>query len=86
MTVLEWLGAGRPVLVSPRGGAREVIDELQGVIVVNPETEGIVRLVGQLVAPERWREALLRVRPPAGNVEDWLSEHERVYTAALDRM
>ena len=85
MTVLEWLSAGRPVLVSPRGGAAEVLDELGGTIAVQPDTNGIVSAVEALAEPGRWPEAVLRVRAPAGSFEDWLSAHERVYAAALGR-
>jgi hypothetical protein len=73
------------VLVSPRGGAAEVVDELAGAIAVQPDTDGIVGAVEALVAPELWREAVLRVEAPAGNLEDWLAAHERVYAAALER-
>jgi glycosyltransferase involved in cell wall biosynthesis len=85
MTVLEWLAAGRPVLVSPRGGAAEVVDELEGAIPVQPEVDEIVGAVEELREPERWRDLLPRVRPPAANLDDWLSAHERVYRAALGR-
>jgi glycosyltransferase involved in cell wall biosynthesis len=85
MTVLEWLAAGRPVLVSPRGGAAEVVDELDGAIAVQPDTDGIVGTVEALAQPERWREAVQRVRSPEGNLDNWLSAHERVYAAALGR-
>jgi glycosyltransferase involved in cell wall biosynthesis len=85
MTVLEWLAAGRPVLVSPRGGAAEVIDELEGAVPVRPQADEIVRAVAELGAPARWRELLPRVRPPAANLDDWLSAHERVYKQALER-
>jgi glycosyltransferase involved in cell wall biosynthesis len=85
MAVLEWLAAGRPVLVSPRGGAAEVVDDLAGAIAVQPDTDGIVGAVEALATPERWREAVLRVEAPPGNVEDWLGAHERVYAAALGR-
>ncbi len=85
MTVLEWLAAGRPVLISPRGGAAEVIDELDGAIPVQPEPHAIARAVEELAAPDRWRALLPRVRPPAANVDEWLSAHERVYEAALGR-
>jgi glycosyltransferase involved in cell wall biosynthesis len=83
MTVLEWLGAGRPVLVSPRGGAAEVVDELAGAIAVQPDANGIVGAVETLAG--EWSEAVRRVRAPEGNLDDWLSAHERVYDAALGR-
>jgi glycosyltransferase involved in cell wall biosynthesis len=85
MTVLEWLAAGRPVLLSPRGGAAEVVDELEGAVPVEPDAAGIVRAVAELAAPERWRELVPQVRPPTSNLEEWLSAHERVYEAALGR-
>jgi glycosyltransferase involved in cell wall biosynthesis len=85
MTVLEWLAAGRPVLVSPRGGAAEVVDELEGAIPVQPNVDEIVRAVEELRDHDRWRALQLRVRPPAANLEDWLSAHERVYRQALGR-
>jgi glycosyltransferase involved in cell wall biosynthesis len=85
MTVLEWLAARRPVLVSARGGAAEIVDELEGVIPVQPDADEIVRAVEELHEPDRWRDLLPRVRPPAANLEDWLSAHERVYHEALVR-
>lgn len=85
MTVLEWLAAGRPVLISPRGGAAEVMGELDGAVPVEPDAAGIVRAVAELAAPERWRELVPQVRPPTSNLEEWLSAHERVYEAALGR-
>jgi glycosyltransferase involved in cell wall biosynthesis len=85
MTVLEWLAAGRPVLVSPRGGAAEVVDELGGALAVQPDADGIVGAVEALAEPERWREAVLRVQAPAGNLQVWLAAHNRVYAAALER-
>ena len=85
MTVLEWLAAGRPVLVSPRGGAVEVIDELDGAVAVAPEVDAIVRAVEELTAPDRWNDLVSRVRGPASNLDEWLSAHERVYEKALPR-
>jgi glycogen synthase len=85
MTVLEWLAAGRPVLVSPRGGAAEVVDELEGAVPVEPDAAGIVRAVAELAEPNRWGELLPQVRPPTPNLEEWLAAHERVYEAALGR-
>jgi glycosyltransferase involved in cell wall biosynthesis len=85
MTVLEWLAAGRPVLVSPRGGAAEVVEELEGAVPVEPDAAGIVRAVAELAEPERWSEVVPRVRAPSSNLEEWLAAHERVYEAALGR-
>lgn len=85
MTVLEWLAAGRPVLVSPRGGAAEVIDELEGAIPVQPVADEIVRAVEELNGPDRWGQLIPRVRPPASNLDEWLSAHQRVYEQALGR-
>ena len=85
MTVLEWLAARRPVLVSPRGGAAEIVDELEGVIPVQPDAGEIVRAIEELSAPDRWHDLLPRVRPPEASLEDWLSAHERVYHEALGR-
>jgi glycosyltransferase involved in cell wall biosynthesis len=85
MTVLEWLAARRPVLVSPRGGAAEIVDELEGVIPVQPDADAIVRAIEELSAPDRWRDLLPRVRPPTARLEDWLSAHEHVYREALGR-
>ena len=64
MTVLEWLAARRPVLVSPRGGAAEIVDELEGVIPVQPDAGEIVRAIEELSAPDRWHDLLPRVRRP----------------------
>jgi hypothetical protein len=44
-----------------------------------------VRAIEELGAPDRWRALLPRVRPPAANLEDWLSAHEHVYREALRR-
>ena len=85
LTVLEWLAASRPVLVSPRGGVAEVLPELGGAIAVQPDASGIVHAVEDLLSPERWREARDRVEPPASGrtFEEWLDEHALVYKEAL---
>jgi glycosyltransferase involved in cell wall biosynthesis len=85
LTVLEWLAASRPVLVSPRGGVAEVLPELRGAIAVQPDASGIVHAVEDLLSPERWREARDSVEPPASGrtFEGWLDEHALVYRDAL---
>jgi glycosyltransferase involved in cell wall biosynthesis len=84
MVAMEWLGAGRPLLISARGGLAEVIPELPGATVVEPTTEEIVAAVERLLEPRSWREAVQRVRLPARkhDLEGWLDAHERVYVAA----
>lgn len=87
MVALEWLAAGRPLLISARGGLAEVLPELPGAIAVEPTAEDIVGNVDRLLQPKKWREAVQRVRLPAGklDLDGWLDAHERVYTAARGR-
>jgi glycosyltransferase involved in cell wall biosynthesis len=86
MVALEWLDAGRPLLVSPRGGMAEVASEVDGAIPVEPTAAAIVRAVERLATPDEWRKAVSRVRPPSGetDLEAWLDAHERVYDEALE--
>jgi glycosyltransferase involved in cell wall biosynthesis len=73
-TVLEWLGAGRPVLVSPIGGLREAADDYAGVVAFDPTTAGLTTALTAAVPP-----------PPVvdrSDFERWLDEHEAVYAAA----
>jgi glycosyltransferase involved in cell wall biosynthesis len=84
MVALEWLAAGRPLLISARGGLAEVLPELPGAIAVEPTAEEIVRSVERLLQPEAWRPAVRGVRLPANkhDLESWLDAHERIYAAA----
>ena len=82
--VCEWLAAGRPVLVTPRGGLVEAVETLGGVFPLEPTAEGIVSAVAGLRDEPEWRAAVAAVPQPAEDaVERWLDEHERVYRAAL---
>ena len=82
--VCEWLAAGRPVLVAPRGGLAEAVEMLGGVLPLEPTTEGIVSAVAGLRREGEWRAAVAAVPQPAADaVERWLDEHERVYRAVL---
>jgi glycosyltransferase involved in cell wall biosynthesis len=85
-TVLEWLAAGRPVLVSSRGGLGEVGELSRGALTLTPTREGIVEAVRNLRSPNRWRDAVARVAPqPDGDAdqERWIGDHERIYQAAV---
>jgi len=84
-TPLEWLSAGRPVLVSARGGIGEMMDSWSGAIAVDPTPEGIVSAVDRLLEPVTWRHAVARVRRPDSPVAfaDWVDKHEAVYESAV---
>jgi glycosyltransferase involved in cell wall biosynthesis len=86
MVALEWLSAGRPLLMSARGGMGEVLPELDGAIAVEPTARAIAAAVERLSAPETWRRAVDGVRPPRGepDLEEWLDAHERTYTRAIE--
>jgi len=82
-TMVEWLGAGRPTLVSPRGGLGEVIDDFPGAIALEPTVEGIVSAIADLVDPPAWKEAVAAVRPVAsdGDVQRWVDQHLAIYAS-----
>lgn len=79
--MVEWLAAGRPVLLSARGGLGEVIDWYPGSIPIEPTPEGIVGAVYELADPARWAETLAAIRPPAWQqtATSWVDEHEEIY-------
>lgn len=84
--MVEWLSAGRPALVSNRGGLAEAIELFPGAMAVEPTAQGIVAAVEPLLGRDRWRRAVTAVRVPAGAEDDvarWVSEHERIFRAAL---
>jgi glycosyltransferase involved in cell wall biosynthesis len=82
--VCEWLAAGRPVLAARRGGLAEAVDLLEGVMPLEPTSEGVVAAVLSLLEDGERRAAAASVQVPAGatDVERWLDDHERVYRAA----
>jgi glycosyltransferase involved in cell wall biosynthesis len=84
--MVEWLSAGRPVLVSNRGGLAEAIELFPGSRPVEPTAAGIVAAVSPLLEPAGWERAVGEVRRPGGTVDDvarWVSDHERILRAAL---
>jgi glycosyltransferase involved in cell wall biosynthesis len=84
-TAIEWLCAGRPVLVSDRGGLGEALDRFGGVIRVEPTVPAILATVDRLLGGGHWSEAVSSVAPVVaqGDTERWLEDYERVYEAAL---
>jgi glycosyltransferase involved in cell wall biosynthesis len=84
-TMIEWLAARRPVLVSDRGGLGEVAGMYPGSEAVAPDVEAIVQAVAALRDTRRWR-GLARAaggRPPTGTATTWASAHEALYRTLL---
>ena len=81
--VCEWLAAGRPVLVSDRGGLAEAA-ALGGVAVAEPAADGLVAAGRRLLVEEEWLRLLDAVPTVAGaeDLERWVDEHLSVYEAA----
>jgi glycosyltransferase involved in cell wall biosynthesis len=84
-TMLEWLSAGRPVLVSNRGGLGEVAGVYPGSIPVEPTVDSIVESVAGLCEPERWNELVAAVRPTDSTLEpeEWVKRHEALYRSMI---
>jgi glycosyltransferase involved in cell wall biosynthesis len=80
-TMVEWLAAGRPVLVSRRGGLGEVVHDYPGSIAIEPSVDSIVDTVESLLEPARWARAVAAVRPvrSEGEPEEWAAKHEALY-------
>jgi glycosyltransferase involved in cell wall biosynthesis len=83
--MIEWLAAGRPVLVSDRGGLGEVAGRYGGSIAIEPTVEGIVHAVSELGEEGRWREILGALEPDRADVEaqDWVERHEAIYRSVV---
>lgn len=82
--VNEWLAAGRPVLVTRRGGLAEAAGA-DGVHAFDPAPAGLLEALRDLGAEPRWSQASAEV-PAAesdADVRRWLDEHELVYEAAV---
>ena len=81
--VAEWLSAGRPALVSARGGLAEAVS-LPGVLGIEPTATGIAEGARRLLDAGQW-ERSLAARLPVGDHQDferWLDDHEAVYAEA----
>jgi glycosyltransferase involved in cell wall biosynthesis len=84
-TMIEWLAASRPVLVSTRGGLGEVAGFYPGSIPVQPTVDSIVGALGGLREANRWSELVAAVRPSESDAEgvEWAEQHEAVYRSAI---
>src|SRR5262249_38515785 len=77
-TVVEWLAAGRPVLVSDRGGLGEVAGIFPGTVRIEPAADAIVAALAALRDRERW-QGLLAAIPTFDadeEIEQWTKRHE----------
>jgi glycosyltransferase involved in cell wall biosynthesis len=85
-TMIEWLSAQRPVLISRRGGLGEVAGLYPGSIAIEPTAEGIVAAVEALLEPGAWETALARASTVTTGTEDalarWVDSYEQVLEAA----
>jgi glycosyltransferase involved in cell wall biosynthesis len=78
--LVEWLAAGRPTLVSQRGGLTEATPSLGGAIPIEPTAQAIVSGVEALLEPAAWREALARTNAgPTEAMDEWVDRHVAIY-------
>lgn len=85
-TMVEWLNAGRPVLVSTRGGLGEVAGSYPGSIRIEPSVDAIVGAFTELASPGGWKETVAAVRAVRlDEPEAWVERHEAIYRAAVGR-
>lgn len=84
-TMVEWLAARRPVLVSDRGGLGEVAGMYPGSEAVAPDVDAIVEAVAALRDTRRWRELARAAAgdPPVGTAASWASAHEALYRSLV---
>jgi glycosyltransferase involved in cell wall biosynthesis len=83
-TMAEWLGAGRPVLVSNRGGLGEVAGRYPGSLPIEPSVDSLIAKVSRLLEPGLWPKVVDDVRPirdAALGLEAWTRKHVDLYRA-----
>lgn len=80
----EWLAAGRPVLVSNRGGLGEVAGSYPGSVCLEPTVESIVESVAALREPRRWASLVAGLRPIEGlGPDEWAERHAALYQSTI---
>jgi len=82
-TLVEWLAARRPVLVSARGGLGEVAGMYGGVVAVEPEVDAIVQAAAGLRDGGRWQDLVGAASPPPETTAEWVSAHDRIYRSLV---
>ena len=83
-TMAEWLAAGRPVLVSNRGGLGEVAGAYSGSTPLEPTADSIVEACAAVQEPGRWADLVAAVRPVEGlGPEEWAAKHVALYETML---
>ena len=77
----EWLTAGRPVLVSLRGGLAEVGRESGAALPVKPTPDAIVAALRELAEPARWDDVLAARRrwDPQAEIDRWIGWQIELY-------
>jgi glycosyltransferase involved in cell wall biosynthesis len=79
-TMAEWLAAGRPVLVSNRGGLGEVAGVYPGSMPIEPTVGSIVSSISSLGDASRWADLVAEVEPIEGQgVEEWAEGYLALY-------
>lgn len=80
-TLIEWLAAGRPALVSRRGGLGEVVDSYAGVVPIEPTADAMTDAIARLLEPAVWNDLVRSVRRPdnAGEIDRWVERHLEIY-------
>jgi glycogen synthase len=82
--VAEWLGAGRPVLVTKHGGLGEVAGLLPGAVPIGEGVDGIVSASLACSEPGRWRELVASIRlPESAAGTTWAERHLEIYELAV---
>jgi glycosyltransferase involved in cell wall biosynthesis len=81
-SALEWLGAGRPVLATARGGLAELPPA--GVVRLTGDAGDLVARVAQLQAPDAWASLTAGLPVPRGDEdrERWVAEHRHIHARA----
>lgn len=78
--VCEWMAAGRPVLLTRRGGLGEAT-ALGGAVAFQESIDGLLSAVDRLLDPDQWRSVVESVPVVVDDADHrrWLDEHEGVY-------
>jgi glycosyltransferase involved in cell wall biosynthesis len=84
-TMVEWLAAHRPILVSNRGGLGEVAGVYPGAVAVEPNVDALVEAITSLRGGPRWHELVAAAAgdPPGETTASWARAHEALYRSLV---